>query len=149
MDRVSDRELVVAVLLLFFGGGLFFFGPGIVWKTIGVWVAVVPAIVVVVNAARSERRRARQPVESAESVRNIEDLRAQAGELGLALVLLRHDEPNGDVMLEPLFLGTETQKDGMTALRMLDADDLRIELIAYEEDVRRVLNEPNNPPRAS
>jgi hypothetical protein len=62
------------------------------------------------------------------------------------LVLLRHDEPDGSVTMKPLFLGTEPQEDGMTALRMFDADGVRIELRAEKEDVRRVLDEPADWP---
>jgi hypothetical protein len=71
----------------------------------------------------------------------LEDLRAGAAERGLALVLLRHDEGEG-VGLEPLFLGTEPQAEGLIALRILDRDNMRLELLAYETDLRRVLDEP-------
>lgn len=77
-----------------------------------------------------------------EAVREFDDLRAGAREMGLALVLLRHDEPDGEVTLEPLFLGTQRQEDGMTALKILDRDDLLFEFVAYEEDVKRALDEP-------
>jgi len=90
--------------------------------------------------------RKREPAESADSLRAISDLRATASERGLALVLLRDDEPDGSVTLKPLFLGTEPQEDGMTALRMFDADGVLIELSAEKEDVRRVLDEPADWP---
>ncbi len=70
------------------------------------------------------------------------DLRALARERGLSLILLPHGGSDGAVTLEPLFLGTERQKGGVTALRILDADSMRFEFLAYEEDVRRALEEP-------
>lgn len=75
------------------------------------------------------------------ALRELEDLRAMARERGLTLVLLRH-EIDGEVMLEPLYLGTQRQEDGLTALKIIDQDDLRFEFLAYEEDVRRALDEP-------
>jgi hypothetical protein len=75
-------------------------------------------------------------------LRELEDLRAGAAERGLAMVLLRHDDPQHGVQLEPLFLGTEPQEGGLTALRILDREDMRFELLAYEDDLRRVLDEP-------
>ena len=76
-----------------------------------------------------------------DALRELHDLRAMARERGLSLVLLRHEE-DGEAMLEPLYLGTERQEDGMTALRVLDQDSLRFEFLAFEEDVRRALDEP-------
>ena len=73
--------------------------------------------------------------------RELEEMRAQAAERGLALVLLRRDDVEG-VGLEPLYLGTQRQSDGLTSLKILGGDDLRFEFVAYEEDVRRALDEP-------
>lgn len=75
------------------------------------------------------------------AARKLDDLRAMARERGLTLILLRREE-DGEVMLEPLYLGTQPQADGLTALKILDRDDLRFEFVAYEEDVRRALDEP-------
>lgn len=79
--------------------------------------------------------------EEDDALRGLGDLRAVARERGLSLVLLRHDE-DGETMLEPLFLGTARQEGGMTALRILDHDSMRFEFVAYEEDVRKALDEP-------
>lgn len=79
--------------------------------------------------------------DDADALRELGDLRAGASERGLALILLRHDVEDGPT-LEPLFLGTEPQEGGLVALRILDRDDLRLELLAYEADIRRVLDEP-------
>ena len=59
-----------------------------------------------------------------DALRELHDLRAMARERGLSLVMLRHEE-DGEVMLETLYLGTQRQEGGMTALRILDRDDLR------------------------
>lgn len=79
--------------------------------------------------------------DDAEAVRELDEMRAGASERGLALIMLRHDTPGG-VQLEPLYVGTEPQEDGMVALRILDRDDLRFEFLAHEDDLRRVLDEP-------
>jgi hypothetical protein len=81
-------------------------------------------------------------MDEADPLRELEDLRAMARERGLTLVLLRHDEPGGEVTLEPLYLGTQRQADGLTAMKFLDPDDLRFEFLAYEEDMKRALDEP-------
>lgn len=82
--------------------------------------------------------------------KELDDFRAGAAERGGAMILLRHDDVEG-VGLEPLFVGAQRQLDGMMALKILGGDELRMELIGYEEDLRRVIAEPvdwSQPPDA-
>lgn len=57
------------------------------------------------------------------------------------MVMLRRDDVEG-VGLEPLFIGAQRQEDGLMALKILDRDDLRLELLAYEDDLKRIIAEP-------
>jgi hypothetical protein len=74
--------------------------------------------------------------------RELDEFRSGAAERGGAMVLWRHDEPNGEVGLEPVFVGAQRQEDGLMALKFLAGDEMRLELLGYENDLKRMLAEP-------
>jgi hypothetical protein len=73
--------------------------------------------------------------------RELDDFRAGAAERGGAMILLRHDDGES-IGLEPLFIGAQRQQDGLMALKILGGDELRMELLGYEDDLRRMIAEP-------